>query len=417
MGKAPVRIGIDLTPVLPGSANGGAKFAALEFIGILLRDFSDQFHLTLFLPEIALEELSAYFPGRADLKCTRFVRQRINALSDGIEELKNQNRMRRICRQNSIQVFYSPFGRFVSLPLEMPFVAQVHDLIHLDYPKTLSEQDRLWRHFNLLKLALRRAIFQVSSEFTRQRLHTAYSVPLECVHRTYLPIQGRFSIEETDCKAPCFLYPARAWPHKNHENLLYAHDIYRKRLGKRAWKLVVTAGHDERSKGLRSLACSLGLEGDVKFQGEVDESELNRLYQSASALIFPSRYEGFGIPLIEAMHFGLPIICGRGGSQLEVAGEAAIFVDVEDPEDMAAAMERLTEDGALREQLVSGGKRQLEKFVLKAEIEKLMGVFEKYSEGTFWPGRLQKLSRSLAILFLDLLYAASAIFLSTFRKK
>jgi len=157
MGKAPVRIGIDLTPVLPGSANGGAKFAALEFIGILLRDFSDQFHLTLFLPEIALEELSAYFPGRADLKCTRFVRQRINALSEGIEELKNQNRMRRICRQNSIQVFYSPFGRFVSLPLEMPFVAQVHDLIHLDYPKTLSEQDRLWRHFNLLKLALRRA--------------------------------------------------------------------------------------------------------------------------------------------------------------------------------------------------------------------------------------------------------------------
>ena len=103
---------------------------------------------------------------------------------------------------------------------------------------------------------------------------------------------------------PYFLYPARAWPHKNHENLLYAHKIYRKRLGERAWKLVLTAGHDRRSERLKS----------------VEERELNRIFQSASALIFPSRYEGFGIPLIEAMYFGLPIICGRGGSQPEVAG-------------------------------------------------------------------------------------------------
>jgi glycosyltransferase involved in cell wall biosynthesis len=417
MGKAPVRIGIDLTPVLPGSANGGAKFATLEFIRILLNDFSDEFHVTLFLPEIALEELSAYFPGQADLKCTRFGRQRINALSEAIEEMRSQRRIRTICRENSIQVFYSPFGRFVSLPIEMPFVAQVHDLIHLDYPETLTRRDRLWRHFNLLKLALRRAIFQVSSEFTRQRLNKAYSVPLERMHRTYLPIHGRFSIEEPAREAPYFLYPARAWPHKNHENLLYAHDIYRRRLGERAWKLVMTAGHDKQSERLRSLASRLGLESNLKFRGEVEERELNRIYQSASALIFPSRYEGFGIPLIEAMHFGLPIICGRGGSQLEVAGEAAIYVDVEDPQDIAATMERLTEDAALREQLVANGKRQLQKFILRAEIEKLIRVFEECSEGEFWPGKLQKLSRSLAILFLDLLYGVSAVYLSIFRRK
>ena len=417
MGKAPVRIGIDLTPVLPGSANGGAKFATLEFIRILLNDFSDEFHVTLFLPEIALEELSAYFPGQADLKCTRFGRQRINALSEAIEEMRSQRRIRTICRENSIQVFYSPFGRFVSLPIEMPFVAQVHDLIHLDYPETLTRRDRLWRHFNLLKLALRRAIFQVSSEFTRQRLNKAYSVPLERMHRTYLPIHGRFSIEEPAREAPYFLYPARAWPHKNHENLLYAHDIYRRRLGERAWKLVMTAGHDKQSERLRSLASRLGLESNLKFRGEVEERELNRIYQSASALIFPSRYEGFGIPLIEAMHFGLPIICGRGGSQLEVAGEAAIYVNVEDPEDIAGAMERVAGDAALRGQLVANGRRQLQKFILRAEIEKLIRVFEECSEGEFWVGRMQKLSRSLAILFLDLLYGASVIYLWIFRPK
>ena len=415
MAKAPIRIGIDLTPVLPGSENGGAKFATLEFIKTLLSDFAGQFHLTLFVPEIALEELQAYFSGQADLKCTRLGKLRSNPLSEAIKEIKSQSRIRSICRQTSIQVFYSPFGRFISLPLEMPFIAQVHDLIHLDYPDTLTRRDRLWRHFNLLKLAWRKAIFQVSSEFTRQRLHSAYSIPLERIHRTYLPIHGRFSVEKTSSDEPYFLYPARAWPHKNHENLLYAYKIYRENLGERAWKLVLTAGHDGRSERLKSLGASLELGTGLKCQGEVGEQELNRIYQSASALIFPSRYEGFGIPLIEAMYFGLPIICGRGGSQPEVAGEAAIYVNVEDPEDIAGAMTRLTEDKVLREQLVANGKRQLQKFILKPEIEKLASAFEKSSEAKLQPAKLEYLPRRLAILFLDLIYAVSTLYASVTR--
>jgi glycosyltransferase involved in cell wall biosynthesis len=326
-----------------------------------------------------------------------------------IEEIKNQARIGTICRENSIRVFYSPFGRFLSLPLAMPFIAQIHDLIHLDYPQTLSRKDRLWRHFNLLKLSLRRAIFQVSSEFTRQRLHAAYSVPLSRIERTYLPIHGRFPMNITRRDDAYFIYPARAWPHKNHENLLYAYSIYRKKFGERGWNLVLTAGRETRSERLRSLASRLELGTKVKFLGEVEERELNRIYQSASALIFPSRYEGFGIPLIEAMYFGLPIICGRGGSQQEVAGDAAVYVDVEDPQDIAGAMARLTEDKILRERLIANGTRQLRAFILKTEIEKLARVFEKCGDADLRPQRVQKIARWLAILFLEILYAVSAL--------
>jgi hypothetical protein len=105
MAKAPIRIGIDLTPVLPGSENGGAKFATLEFIKTLLNDFADQFHLTLFVPEIALEELQACFSGQTHLKCTRLGRLRSNPLIEAVEEFKSQRRIRAICRQTSIQVF------------------------------------------------------------------------------------------------------------------------------------------------------------------------------------------------------------------------------------------------------------------------------------------------------------------------
>src|SRR5580704_11071510 len=125
MAKAPTRIGIDLTPVLPGSENGGAKFATLEFIKTLLSDFAGQFHLTLFVAEIALEELQACFSGQADLKCTRLGKLRRNPLTEAIEELKSQQRIRATCRQASIRAFYSPFGRYLSLPLSMPFIAQI----------------------------------------------------------------------------------------------------------------------------------------------------------------------------------------------------------------------------------------------------------------------------------------------------
>jgi glycosyltransferase involved in cell wall biosynthesis len=407
--KAAIRIGVDLTPMLPGFGNGGAKSATLEFIKTLLRDFADQFSLTLFVPAVANGELHAYFSEQADLNCTYIEPPSTNSLDAAMEELKSQTRIRRICREKSIQVFYSPFGRFLSLPLAMPFIAQVHDLIHLDYPQTLCRKDRLWRHLNLLKLSLRGALFQVSSEFTRRRLHAAYSVPLDRIERTYLPIHGRFTREAGPREDAYFLYPARAWPHKNHEKLLHAHSIYGQKLGERAWNLVLTAEQDRATDGLRSLASNLNSGSNVRFMGEVEEEELSRVYQSASALIFPSRYEGFGIPLIEAMHFGLPIICGRAGSQREVAGDAALYVDVEDPQDIAGAMAKVTEDKVLRDRLTANGRLQLQRFILETEIEKLTCLFTQCSDARWASRRLQHVPTRLAILSLEFLYAASSL--------
>jgi glycosyltransferase involved in cell wall biosynthesis len=405
---APIRIGVDLTPLLPGSENGGAKFATLQFIESLLNDFANQVRLTLFVPEIVFEELANRFSGRADLVRTR--RGRRNPLLAAVEEVKSQIRIRSICCQNSIQLFYSPFGRFLSLPLDIPFVAQVHDLLHLDYPQTLTERDRLWRHLNLLKLSERKAVFQVSSEFTRERLHSAYSIPLERIHRTYLPIHGRLLSDNVYREKAYFFYPARAWPHKNHENLLLGYKAYRERLTGGAWDLVLTADVRDPVDKLRSMVLELGLIDHVQFLGQIDEDHLGRVYQEASALVFPSRYEGFGIPLIEAMYFGLPIICGRGGSQPEVAGEAAIYVDVEDPRDIAQAMVKLTEESIVRQELIAHGKRQLQKFVLRTELEKLLGVFRKCGTGEIRSKIVARVQSHLTIFFFVLLDAFSAAY-------
>src|SRR5262245_22596406 len=113
MTEPPIRVGVDLTPILPGAENGGAKFATLQFLEGLLQGFSEQIQLTLFIPEIAAAELQPLFDGRAKLICTKRGKPRTSSVADAAQEIQSQRRIRRFCRVHSIQVLYSAFGRFL----------------------------------------------------------------------------------------------------------------------------------------------------------------------------------------------------------------------------------------------------------------------------------------------------------------
>ncbi len=401
MQEAAFSVGVDLTPALPTAENGGIKFATLEFIDGLLSYFWSKFAITLFCSEIALEEIEGRFASRAKVICTKFGRDRTHAMSDAIEELRSRQRIATFCRKHNIDVMYSPFGRFLTLPLCVPLVVQVPDLIQLDYPGTLSKSDRIWRHFNFKKLSVCGAIFQVPSDFTRQRLHTSYGIPLQRIYRNYQTIHGRLPRCTPRQGEHYFLYPARPWPHKNHANLFHAYRLYRKRLGQSAWNLALTAGRGDRLQKLQALAAEIGVGNDVKFLGEISDQELAQAYSDASALVFPSRYEGFGIPLLEAMYFRLPIICGRGGSQTEIAGTAALYVNVEDPAELAHAMERLTMDAGLQEELVANGDKELKRFRWKDEVTKLADILESAAKERSTPTAMQGFTERSRIMFLE----------------
>ncbi len=401
MQEAVIRVGVDLTPTLPDAENGGIKFATFEFIDGLLSYFSSKFTVTLFCSEIALDEIEGRFAGRAEVICTKFGRDRTHAMGDAIEELRSRQRIATFCRRHQIDVMYSPLGRFLTLPLRVPLVVQVPDLIQLDYPGTLSKSDRIWRHFNLKKLSVCGAIFQVPSDFTRQRLHTSYAVPLQRIYRTYQTIHGRLARCTPRNGEHYFLYPARPWPHKNHKNLFRAYRLYRERLGQNAWNLALTAGRGDRIQKLQAFAAETGVDNYVKFLGEISDQELAQTYSDASALVFPSRYEGFGIPLLEAMYFRLPVICGRGGSQTEIAGSAAFYVNVEDPGELAHAMERLTVDAGLREELVEKGDKELKRFSWKDEVRKLADILESAASERSTPTAMQEFRERSKIMVLE----------------
>jgi glycosyltransferase involved in cell wall biosynthesis len=144
------------------------------------------------------------------------------------------------------------------------------------------------------------------------------------------------------------LYPARGWPHKNHSRLIDAVAIARKSIPD--LRLVLTGG------GLDELG---SLPEWVDRRGLVEQSELYRLYQTASALVFPSLYEGFGLPPLEAMASGCPVAASNAGSIPEIVGGAAVQFDPHDVDDIASGIVEAIGRGP---ELAQAGMLQIQRF-------------------------------------------------------
>ena len=143
---------------------------------------------------------------------------------------------------------------------------------------------------------------------------------------------GRFNPSD-EKREPFLLFPARPWPHKNHSKLFHA--FARLRRNRPELRLVLTGGGHGNN-----------FPDGVEARGNVSLDELVSLYRRAAALVFPSLYEGFGLPPLEAMACGCPVACSLAASLPEVCGDAARYFSPEDPEEMAAAVEDVLIDEA-----------------------------------------------------------------------
>jgi glycosyltransferase involved in cell wall biosynthesis len=174
------------------------------------------------------------------------------------------------------------------------------------------------------------------------RLRTPSPVQRECVLKILQLVSDRF-----------LLYPANFWPHKNHELLLTAFGMYLADHPGSGLKLVLTGSPGARQDYLRDAARRMGLSKAVVFPGYLAEEELSALLHSCLALIFPSLFEGFGMPLLESMAAGRPVLCSNTTSLPEVAGGAALLFDPRVPAEIADAIARIAKDPDLRRELVA----------------------------------------------------------------
>jgi len=139
-----------------------------------------------------------------------------------------------------------------------------------------------------------------------------------------------------------------------HIKLHEAHDL--------SWDLVIVGGSGWRSAGLEAQVQARGLSDRIHFTGYVADEELPTLYTNARFFCFPSLFEGFGLPVLEAQSYGAPVMTANNSSLPEIAGDAALLVDPTDVDAIADAMLRLSQDEVLRQQLITAGYRNVQRF-------------------------------------------------------
>jgi glycosyltransferase involved in cell wall biosynthesis len=228
-------------------------------------------------------------------------------------------------RFSALDVVHYPFTVPVP-PLDLPSVITLHDIQHLDLPEMFTRQTRAFRRFAYDRAARRADVVVVPSGFVRDRAVAALgldparvsAVPHGVDHSVFFPIQV--------AREPFVLYPARVWPHKNHARLLAA--FAKVRTERPDLELVLTGG------GTEAFAGTAG----VIARGAIAQAELVDLYRRASCVVFPSLYEGFGAPPLEAMACGTPVAASNAGSLPEVCGDAAVLFDPHEPEAIAAGV-------------------------------------------------------------------------------
>lgn len=253
----------------------------------------------------------------------------------------------------------------------LPLIFLSPDLLHIDYPESLPAADREYRHNLFLEAGRTADLILTVSNFSRERLLLHYGAPRSLVKVIphALPKGLCRQIEPGSRTKPHFLYPANFWKHKNHKTLLVGYKIYAQKV-LRPWPLVLT-GHPDSGdcSGVRESIRTLRLQGLVEYRGYLKGRAYRSTWAEAGALVFPSNYEGFGLPLVEAMEWEVPILAADLPSLKEVAGSAASFMDQKSPGKIGEGLCQISSNAALRNRLVREGRERKKAFSWKRAAE------------------------------------------------
>ena len=275
----------------------------------------------------------------------------------------------RLLKKIKADVFLSG-DMYISLASKVPSIMVSHDLNYVHKPEYITWSSRKYLGYYSRKYHEQADHLIAVSEATKQDIISTYNIEASKISIAYNDVPGGFvpmdntaitSIRNrwTD-EQPYFLYVGSLRPRKNIPALLEAFDIYKEKTSLPD-KLVIYGRAAYKTQQITDIMEDMSFSSDVIF---LNDSNLTvpEITGAARALCFVSLYEGFGIPILEAMHCDIPIITSTTSSMPEVAGDAALLVNPTDINEIAAAMERISTDNLLVQKLVENGKKQRQKF-------------------------------------------------------
>jgi glycosyltransferase involved in cell wall biosynthesis len=267
-------------------------------------------------------------------------------------------------------------------------ILTIHDLWLERYPayskKLLGQGLSSWK---TRRGAIRAEKIIAVSQFSKQEIHEVFAIPLEKIAVIYhgcsydmFPdgdegkwheLRARLGLSDR----PFILFVGGAEPRKNHRVLFeaFAHTPGLTQ----EFSLVAIGDETVRGASLRQTAQGLGLTQVVKCPGSLSTADLRVIYSHAAALVFPSLYEGFGIPLLEAMACGTPVVTGQETALPEVAGDAALYFNIQDSEQLGTVLGQLLNDSVLQERLRNKGFDRVKQFTWERAARDTLAVYQE----------------------------------------
>jgi glycosyltransferase involved in cell wall biosynthesis len=283
-------------------------------------------------------------------------------------------------------LFLSPDG-YLSLGTKVKSLPVIHDLNFEHYPQSLPFLVRKYYRWFFPRFAAKATRIATVSSFSRQDIQERYNIPADRIDLVYNGVNEGFhpaAPADTDGFRqqyteghPYFLAVGSIQPRKNVVRIIRAFDALRKAHPASTARLVLVGEKYWWDGPMGEVMQSVEFAGDIVFTGRLRDNDLNTAYSGALALVYVSYFEGFGIPLLEAMRCHTPVIAANATSLPEVAGDAALYVDPFSEEEITRAMVQVLTDTGLCDSLIAAGKIQCERFSWKSSSQQLWESIEK----------------------------------------
>lgn len=279
--------------------------------------------------------------------------------------------------------FVTPVGYATSCPT----IYQPWDLQHLHYPQFFSKTDYALRERWYRAFCDQAARVCVQTEWSRQDLIKQYGIsPEKAVVIRWGSVFDSYNAPSTQATKAAvnkfrlpnqfLFYPAVAWPHKNHKAIIRALQILKNEYG-RTVEVYFTGAPTEFRIELDRLAGELGVLRQLHYLGFVNPQELQAIFSSATAMVFPSKFEGFGLPVLEAFHARLPVILSNAAVLPEVGQNGALYFNPDAPMELAALMEKILTDPQTRQELIEKGTMVLKRSSIKDTASNFQILYEQ----------------------------------------
>ncbi len=316
------------------------------------------------------------------------------ALEGGDDTLKGNLAFRAIVRGLECDLVHIPHLFWIPRGLGCPYILTVHDLLEHMYGMRNASSLRRSVYFYLTRRALHRAARVIAvSQFTRNELEKLLAIPDSRIEVVYNAIDERFlhghaSDADRELIAqrylvnyPFILYAGAIRPHKNVVRIIEAFSALKSELQKEQQypdlKLIIIGDDLSSHPRLRRTVVRSGVQNDVRFLGFVPIEVLRIFYDAAKIFVFPSLYEGFGLPPLEAMAHGTPVVASNTSSLPEVVGNAALLVNPENVFEIRRGLQRALLDPALRARMKERGYEQAQRFSWITSVTRILEIYRE----------------------------------------